>query len=84
MAEDSQKGCDVDDLMCQFGVMSYLQGMEKLLGSEKFKVRYPEFAGLETTVAERISEQEGTIKEALERCGRPIPEELFESKEVEE
>ena len=62
--------CDVDDLMCQFGVMGHLQGMEKLLGSETFKASYPEFVGLEATVTERIALQDQTIKEALEKCGR--------------
>ena len=81
MAEDPGKECDVDDLMCQFGIMSHLQGMRSLLGSEKFQTRYPEFTGLEETVANRISEQEVTIKEALERCGRVLPEEVSETKE---
>jgi len=85
MIEDSKKGCDVDDLMCQFGVMIHLEGMQKLLGNEKFKVRYPEFAGLGETVAERIAEQEITLKEALERCGGTPTEPPTEIlKEVEE
>lgn len=78
MAEEPEKKCDIDDLMCQFQVMSYLEGMQKLLGSEKFKTRYPEFEGLGETVTERIREQETTIKEALERCGRPVPEKIIE------
>lgn len=69
--------CDIDDIMCQLGVMSYLQGMEKLLGTEKFKTRYPEFVGLDETVAERIKQQDLTIKEALERCGKTPPVEAF-------
>lgn len=62
--------CDVDDLVCQFGVMSHLQGMHRLLGSEKFKARFPELVGLESTVAERIALQDQTIKEVLEKCGK--------------
>ncbi len=84
MQEEPEKGCNIDDIMCQFGVMSHLEGMQKLLGSDKFKNRYPEFAGLEETVAGRIAEQDITIKEAFERCGR-APESPPEIKEgVEE
>ena len=71
----TEKKCDIDDLMCQLQVMNYLGGMKNLLGSEKFKIRYPEFEGLEGTMIERMKEQETTIREAFERCGLPIPEE---------
>ena len=77
-----EKKCDIDDLMCQLQVMNYLGGMKNLLGSEKFKVRYPEFEGLQETVMERMKEQETTIREAFENCGLPIPEEeLIEPEE---
>lgn len=76
MSEENEKPkCDIDDLMCQLKVQNLLGGMKELLGSEKFKVRYPEFEGLGETVAERIREQEITIREAFERCGMPAPEE---------
>ena len=61
--------------MCQLQVMNYLGGMKNLLGSEKFQESYPEFKGLDETVAERIKEQRMTIQEAFEKCGLPIPEE---------
>jgi len=70
--------CDIDDLMCQFQVMNHLEGMEKLLGSETFKSRFPEFGDLGGVVTERMREQEGTIKEALAKCGRPVPESVLE------
>ena len=73
--------CDVDDLMCQFQVMGHLEGMQKLLGTEKFQEGFPEFKGLEETIAERIQQQESTIKEALEKCGKPLPEEPAEIQE---
>lgn len=74
MTEEPEKKCDIDDILCQLQVMNYLEGMKNLLGSEKFKTRYPEFEGLEGTVAERMREQETTIKEAFEKCGIPVPE----------
>ena len=68
MAEEKPK-CDIDDLMCQFQALNLLEGMEKLLGTEKFQSRYPEFQGLGDVVRERMGEQRGTIKEIMERCG---------------
>ena len=84
MAEEPEKKCDIDDLMCQLQVMNYLGGMKNLLGNEKFKTRYPEFEGLEETVSGRIKEQETTIKEAFEKCGMPVPEELEPEPIIEE
>ena len=76
MTEENEKpGCDIDDLMCQLQVQNHLEGMKNLLGTDKFKVRYPEFEGLGDTVAERMREQEITIREAYERCGMVAPEE---------
>ncbi len=77
MPEESEKGCNIDDLMCQYGVMNHLEGMQKLLGSEKFKTRFPELTGFEETIASRISEQEVTIRAALEKCGRPPIENII-------
>ena len=66
---ETGKKCDPEDLMCQFQVLNYLEGMEKLLGTEKFQSRYPEFQGLGDVVRERMSEQRFTLKETMERCG---------------
>lgn len=79
MSGEPEKGCNIDDLLCQFGVMNHLEGMRNLLGSENFQARYPEFNGLGDTVAQRITEQEITIREALEKCGRPAPIEPTET-----
>ena len=79
MAEE--KGCDIDDLMCQLQVQNHLEGMKNLLGTEKFRIRYPEFEGLGETIAERMKAQENTIQEAYKKCGMKAPEE--ETSEVE-
>lgn len=78
MTEEKPK-CDVDDIMCQFQVLSYLEGMKNLLGSEKFQERYPEFKGLDDAVKERMGEQRVSIKEMMEKCGMPTEE--FEKEE---
>lgn len=72
---DEKPKCDIDDLLCQLQVMSHLQGMQSLLGSEKYQARFPEFADLGETVTERIKQQETTIKEAFENCGLEVPAE---------
>lgn len=61
--------CNPEDLMCQFQVLNYLEGMEKLLGTEKFQERYPDFKQWGDVVKERMDEQRGTIREIMERCG---------------
>ena len=79
MTEEERPKCDIDDILCQFQVLNYLEGMEKLLGTEKFQESYPEFTGLEEIAKERMSEQRATIKEAMERCGMDTTE--FEKEE---
>jgi len=70
MPEQPEKPqCDMEDILCQMQVMSHLEGMRKLLGSDKFQARYPEFTGLGDTVTERIQQQDITIKEAFAKCG---------------
>ena len=75
MTEEKPK-CDVDDLLCQMQILSHLRGMKSVLGDEKFKTGFPEFEGLSERVTERISTQETSLKEALERCGLSEPEEV--------
>ncbi len=73
MAEEKPK-CDIDDLMCQFQALNLLEGMEKLVGTETFQEKYPDFKQLGNVVKERMSEQRITIKEALEKCGMDTSE----------
>jgi len=82
--QDEKPKCDIDDILCQLQVMSHLQGMERLLGSEKYQERFPEFKGLGATVTERIQQQEVTIKEVFEKCGLVPPAEEPEAAIEEE
>lgn len=61
--------CDVDDILCQFQVLNLLEGMENLLGTEKFQESFPEFTGMGEIVKERMSEQRETLQETMARCG---------------
>lgn len=83
MTEEKPK-CDIDDLLCQMGILSHLREMQSLLGEEKFKTSFPEFEGLNEKVASRISNQETTLKEALERCGLSEAEEAVLEPETTE
>lgn len=69
MADGDKPKCDIDDLMCQMQALNYLDGLENLLGTEKFQERYPEFKELGELVKERMGEQRTTIKEMIEHCG---------------
>ena len=69
MTEQQKPKCDIDDLMCQMQALTHLDGLENLLGTEKFQARYPEFKGLGDVVKARIGEQRSTITGMIDRCG---------------
>jgi len=79
MTEEERPKCDVDDIMQQMEALNYLEGMEKLLGTEKFQESFPELTGMSEVVKERMGEQRATIKETMERCGMDTTE--FEKEE---
>lgn len=83
MAEATERQCNVDDLMCQMGVLSHLRGMQEILGDERFKTEFPEFERLDNAVSEKIKAQETSLRDALERCGLPTMAETEEAKEEE-
>jgi hypothetical protein len=67
MTEDKPK-CNVDDILCQLGILSHLRGMQTNLGSEEFKSKFPEFAGWDETILKTIKIQEADLSEALKNC----------------
>lgn len=78
-----EKRCDIDDLLCQMQTLNLLQGMERLIGTEKFQESYPEFKGLGNVVKERMGEQRGTIKEMMDKCGISTGELEQEEKSID-
>ena len=69
MAEDPQRPkCDVDDIVCQLGMLSHLRGMQASLGSEDFKSKFPEFEGWDQKIVDTIQRQEVNLSEALKNC----------------
>ena len=76
MADEEKTPCDPEDLMCQFRILGHLQGLERELGTESFKVQFPQFTGIGETVAERVESQKATLRGSFERCGIPVPDDL--------
>lgn len=61
--------CDLDDVVCQLNVLKTLRELKGQVGTTNFQERFPEFTGLENTVAARIKESETSLKKALTACG---------------
>jgi len=76
MSDEETSPCDPEDLMCQFRILGHLQGLERELGTESFKVQFPQFTGVGETVAESVESQKATLRGSFERCGIPVPDEL--------
>jgi len=66
---EEKNPCDVEDFVCQLGILSHLQGIEGIVGGERFKQDYPEFSGLSESVADRIKASETSLREAYKNCG---------------
>lgn len=69
MVEEPEKRCNPDDIICEMEILSNLKGLRSTLGDEGFKSRFPELEGLDQKLTARISEQDASLKEALQRCG---------------
>ena len=77
MTEEPQTPkCDVDDIVCQLGVLSHLRGMQSAFGDEEFKRKFPEFEGWDQKIVDTIRRQEVDLSEALKGCGLSSAEEL--------
>lgn len=79
MAEEPERKCDVDDILCQMAVLGHLRGLQSVLGEERYRVDFPELQGLD----EKVRSQESTLRETLGRCGLPSLEGTEEIKEEE-
>lgn len=67
------KPCDVDDVVCQMEVLAHLVGLQKGLGAEKFREKFPELVGIEEKLTPKIKEQEAVLQQSLENCGESQP-----------
>lgn len=85
MTEELEKRCDIDSIFCQMQALSYLKGLQSLLGDERFRSRLPELDGLGEKMTKRIKEQENNLRESMKIYGLPIliGSELIEGTEAE-
>ena len=66
--------CNVDDIICQLEVLKNLRELQKGLGTDWFRNKFPELEGVDTKLSESITEQNETIRQAMERCNKPEDE----------
>ena len=61
--------CNVDDILCQIEVLRSMRALQTALGDETFTEEFPELAGLDAKLIDKINAQRGDIREALAECG---------------
>jgi len=57
--------CNVDDILCRMTALSHLRGLKNVLGAERYKTEFPELS----TLDDKISSREASLRETLGRCG---------------
>ena len=70
--------CNVDDILCQFGVLQNLRGLQAGMGNEAFLNEFPELQGLDSKLTAKIESGTESLKAAIAKCGRITPEEVAE------
>ncbi|KKM20466.1 hypothetical protein LCGC14_1645180 [marine sediment metagenome] len=71
MAEE----CNVDDILCQMGVLQNLRGLQTGMSNEAFLKEFPELQGLDGKLTAKIEATTLAVSEAIAKCGKPAPEE---------
>jgi hypothetical protein len=61
--------CDIGDILCQIKVLQSLNDLKTALGNESFLSRFPELTNLPEKLTTEISNQRGSLREALIKCG---------------
>lgn len=74
MAEE----CNVDDILCQMGVLQNLRGLQTGMGNETFLKEFPELQGMDEKLTAKIEQGTANLKESLAKCGQIASEELPE------
>jgi len=70
--------CNVDDILCQIGVLQNLRGLQKGMGNEAFLSEFPELQGLDSKLTAKIESGTESLKAAIAKCGRITLEEASE------
>lgn len=71
-----KRECDVEDILCQIEALRSLRGLRTALGNETFQRDFPELENLDGKLVQKIQTTEGSIKEALAKCGNISLEEV--------
>jgi len=66
--------CNVDDILCQLEVLRTLKELQEGLSKDWFKEKFPELEEVNTKLSESITEQNESIRQAVERCAEPEKE----------
>jgi len=66
--------CNVDDILCQVGVLQNLRGLQKGMGNEAFLNDFPELQGLDGKLIAKIESDTESLKAAIAKCGQITPE----------
>ncbi len=72
MAEE----CNVDDILCQFGVLQNLRGLQEGMGNETFLKEFPELQGMDEKLTAKIESGTESLKAAIAKCGQITPKEV--------
>ena len=70
--------CNVDDILCQMGVLQNLRGLQQGMGTETFLKEFPELQGMDEKLTAKIESSTLAVSEALAKCGKAVPEETIE------
>ena len=68
--------CNVDDILCQVGVLQNLRGLQAGMGNEAFLNEFPELQGLDSKLTAKIESSTESLKTAVAKCGRITSEEV--------
>ena len=65
--------CNVDDILCQMGVLQNLRGLQTGMGNEAFLNEFPELQGMDEKLTAKIESSTLAVSEALAKCGQAAP-----------
>ncbi len=68
--------CNVDDILCQMGVLQNLRGLQQGMGTETFLKEFPELEGMDEKLTAKIESSTLAVSEALAKCGKTVSEEI--------
>ncbi len=71
--------CNVDDILCQMGVLQNLRGLQTGMSNEAFLKEFPELQGLDGKLTAKIEATTLAVSEAIAKCGKPAPEPISET-----